>query len=457
MEQHPVPQNVTTFQFKLIGDITLKQFAYLAGGIIVAYVSSKFTIIPGIFRWPLTIFSVLLGVGLAFVPIEERPLDRWIMAFIKSVYAPTQFVWKKNNPAPDLLVDQMPTNLYPSPPIVVVPLSVKKPVAAPPQIRPVISGPPVKTTAPLPKITKPIAPPYRTPVVKEPLTPPPAPPPPLFVTVPQKPQKRDWWSLGAPIIVNKSKLTKPAASGQTTPVTGQRLTLEEAPKPVGVTPTLLSKEQEEKLKNQFKQQESKLAEQIIALQKELQQGSMAKDRFMEVQQVLSQLLYEKERLSKEVISLRKKLTEKESAQIERPTSYTTLPQDTRTTVKIVSPSIAIKSGIPAITHQPNVVTGIIKDSDGRLLPNLIVTIKDKDGVPVRALKSNKLGQFAASTPLTEGVYVLDVEDPKNGYKFNRIEVSLANQVLPPLEISAISEKDVVRQKLTKELFGVNNI
>ncbi|EKD47460.1 MAG: hypothetical protein ACD_66C00049G0001, partial [uncultured bacterium] len=28
MEQHPVPQNVTGFQFKLIGDITLKQFAY---------------------------------------------------------------------------------------------------------------------------------------------------------------------------------------------------------------------------------------------------------------------------------------------------------------------------------------------------------------------------------------------------------------------------------------------
>jgi hypothetical protein len=92
-----------------------------------------------------------------------------------------------------------------------------------------------------------------------------------------------------------------------------------------------------------------------------------------------------------------------------------------------------------------------------LLPNLIITVKDKDGVPVRALKSNKLGQFAASTPLSNGVYIIEVEDAKHTYDFNRIEVALSGNVLPPLEISAISQRDIVRQKLSRELFGGNGI
>ena len=34
LQQHPVPQHIASYEFKLIGDMTIKQFAYLAGGII---------------------------------------------------------------------------------------------------------------------------------------------------------------------------------------------------------------------------------------------------------------------------------------------------------------------------------------------------------------------------------------------------------------------------------------
>ena len=37
MQQHPVPQNVTQYQFRLVGDMTLKQFLELAGGMLLAY------------------------------------------------------------------------------------------------------------------------------------------------------------------------------------------------------------------------------------------------------------------------------------------------------------------------------------------------------------------------------------------------------------------------------------
>ena len=96
MEQHPVPQNVTTFQFRLIGDMTLKQFGYLAGGAILGYISYKLPL-PFFFTWPAAVAFALGGVGFAFVPVEERPMDVWFLSFVKSIYSPTQFLWQKTD------------------------------------------------------------------------------------------------------------------------------------------------------------------------------------------------------------------------------------------------------------------------------------------------------------------------------------------------------------------------
>ena len=101
MQQHPVPQNVTQYQFRLVGDMTLKQFLELAGGMVVAYLFFASNLLFFI-KWPLALGSLLLGVGLAFFPIEERPLDVWIINFLKSIYAPTRFVWQKTTKLPDL-------------------------------------------------------------------------------------------------------------------------------------------------------------------------------------------------------------------------------------------------------------------------------------------------------------------------------------------------------------------
>ncbi len=94
MEQHPIPQNVSSYQFKLVGDMTLKQFFELAGGLLVALIFYSSPLI-GIVKWPFVIVSALLGAGMAFVPLEERPLERWILAFFRAIYSPTEFIWKK--------------------------------------------------------------------------------------------------------------------------------------------------------------------------------------------------------------------------------------------------------------------------------------------------------------------------------------------------------------------------
>lgn len=96
MEQHAIPQQISSYQFRLVGDMTLKQFFQLAGGCLVSllfYASS----LPAIVKWPLIIFFALLGVALAFLPFEERPLEKWIIAFFKSIYSPTMFAWAKTS------------------------------------------------------------------------------------------------------------------------------------------------------------------------------------------------------------------------------------------------------------------------------------------------------------------------------------------------------------------------
>ncbi len=93
-QQHPIPQQISSYQFRLVGDMTLKQFFQIAGGALISllfYASN----LPGLIKWPLVIFFALLGVALAFLPFEERPLQQWIIAFFKSVYSPTLYSWKK--------------------------------------------------------------------------------------------------------------------------------------------------------------------------------------------------------------------------------------------------------------------------------------------------------------------------------------------------------------------------
>ena len=101
MQQHPIPQNVTQYQFRLVGDMTLKQFLELAGGLVLAYLFFASNLIF-IIKWPLVILSILLGAGLAFFPVEDRPLDQWVTNFIQVIYKPTRFTWRKTNKVPRL-------------------------------------------------------------------------------------------------------------------------------------------------------------------------------------------------------------------------------------------------------------------------------------------------------------------------------------------------------------------
>lgn len=102
-------------------------------------------------------------------------------------------------------------------------------------------------------------------------------------------------------------------------------------------------------------------------------------------------------------------------------------------VKVVIPAKPKQTQV-ALTTFPNVINGIVKDQTGAYLEGVITVIHDKEGLPVRALKTNKLGQFTGSTPLPNGTYTLELE--KEGFNFDVLQVELSGQVLPPLLITA---------------------
>lgn len=184
------------------------------------------------------------------------------------------------------------------------------------------------------------------------------------------------------------------------------------------------------------------------------------ERVVELQTQLSEALSQREQLEKELIAIRQRPDNRAPTQTQPTRQATMTPpinMTPTTSVRVISPGGAVNAGLPRLTTFPNVVTGVVKDQYGNLMAGMLVTVRDKDDTPLRALKTNKLGQFAASTPLPNNTYVIEIEDPRGGFIFDKAQVSLAGTVAPPIEVTAKSQKQVERDKLAKEIFGGNQI
>jgi hypothetical protein len=424
LEQHPVPQNVTNFQFRLIGDMTLKQFGYLAGGAILAYIAYSLPL-PFFFTYPLAAIFGLGGIGFAFVPVEERPMDVWFLSFIKSIYSPTQYLWQREAsyepatvPAPQAnlksatlspfqklsqaigsLLPAPPTKKAPSAPVVLVQQKAEKKAQAvqnysqKPQPAYVPAAyPTVMASTPIPAVA------------------------------------------GTHLTVQGQQNNQPATVAPThssPPVQSNRPAVP-APNPLPINPDL-----EKRLK---------------MLEEQLEKEKHEKQKLAQMQEQLVTALNDKQKLEQEVTVLRQQMQQKQQT---TPTKHADviLPTTKSESVKIISPQAAVFAGMPSLSKNPNVVSGIVKEPNGNLLVGILVTVKDKDDIPVRALKTNKLGQFAASTPLSNGTYTIEAEDPRKALLFDIVKVTLTGGVVPPVEIMAKTKQQLERQKLEQALFG----
>lgn len=338
MDAHPIPQNVTSFQFKLVGDMTLKQFMYLAIGCGIAYLlfvffSHDYPLIT----WPFIIISAGLGAAFAFLPIGSRPLDRWLAAFLKAIYSPTKRVWKKNGktykeePLFNSRLVMYLSGVQPSQPTTAIPVEDvrQKTVGSVPQ--------------PLPTHEQ------------------------LQKTVDLAKQAQN---LQMKIVQNERTLS-------------QIKTEAAKPSPIPID---------------YSQQVNKT---LTDLQNLVSQASEVKQQIQSVHQPQPA----------EAIS----------------------PAVLREKVKVIIPPKPKQTTV-ALTTFPNVINGIVKDKSNNYLEGVVAVIYDKEGLPVRALKSNKLGQFTGSTPLPNGTYTLELE--KDNFAFDVLQIELAGEVLPPLQITA---------------------
>lgn len=371
MELHPVPQNVTKFQFKLVGDMTLKQFIYLASGAVVAYLIF-IVIVPDypLFGWPFVLLFTAGGAAFAFLPIRARPLDQWILSFFKAVYSPTQRVWVKdgrsfkNNP------------LFNSRYIIFTSGTGQTPKKLPSnqeEEHPEEAKQSVVDTAPLIKAAPPATP---TPV------PPSQAPAPYVQTPPAKP---------SPTLDELKKTVELAREAQ-----DLKLKIIQAEKVLGEIKNAASKP-----------------------------SAIPVDYTYEANKIVTDL----KNLVTHASDINHKLDEITHNEEAESLSLGINPPK----IIKITPQLRPKQQL-ALTSFPNVINGIVKDRFGNYLEGVIAVIYDKEGLPVRALKTNKLGQFFGSTPLSNGVYMLELE--KDNFNFDILQIELSGQVLPPLIITA---------------------
>jgi hypothetical protein len=382
MDQHPVPQNVTSFEFHLVGEMTLRQFIYLASGLATAYVVFvAFSRDYPFVAWPLIVLFVLTGVAYAFLPIMERPLDHWTAAFFKAIFSPTQYKYASTMINKDSPAFANRLNIYlqqvlpyedafaPEPPASTPPKPIPQPAV----------------TAPLPQVPVQVKP------------------------VQQAPEPNKITSAAQPVTQMIPLPALPTQPESPFPAVESLPSTEELEKTV----SLARKAQD--VQNKIVQTEQLLSQIKSSAAVPGVDASQFAERFQKVLTDLQNLNKEASEISSQMANVLKQQT-------------TPVQQQPRVTVKpTIVPTLSL-------TTTANIVNGIVTDAMGNYLEGAIIVAHDKQGLPVRALKTNKLGQFIAATPLANGTFTITTE--KENLVFDDISITLNGTVLNPVVIAA---------------------
>lgn len=315
--------------------MTLKQFLELALGLGLAYLFFASNLIF-IIKWPLIILSILFGAALAFFPVEDRPLDQWIINFLKAIYAPTRFIWQKTNKIPRLFLFEAHAKEV----VNTITKTIKAPTAG-------------TTSKPLSDLSD---------VESEKINSLES----IFKALPPVPAEQVKVVKQADFDVP----AKPAVSvRKLNPVSAIQTTNLQVPKTAPVV-------------------------------------------------------------------VEKSTTPPASLQVAKPAAVVFSAPSAKTTATTVPVSTPKKINLPASPKLPNLITGAVVDKDGKIVENAIVQIVSADGIPARAMKTNSLGQFYTSTPLSPGTYIIEVD--KMGVNFAPQQIVVNNTILSPIELRTSS-------------------
>lgn len=418
MRQHPIPQDITNYKFHLIGSMTLKQFGELAAGVIIAVIIYSTNLID-IVKWGLILFVVGLAAMVAFVPIEERPLDHWIITFFKNLWRPTKFYWKKKNEVPDFMNYKIH------------------------QINQEFSSPEVDLN------------PARKQRIHEYLS-----------SIPKNGEEIDAWDqaenqrIGSLIstfdevevdhIEVKTEAKKEEKPNLKTRVRNlkapSRLKAEETVEIVNENPAPVIEETE--TKEAIIQETSPVLEEISIAEPQIEQVveetipetilETPVEPVVEITPEIQEIQEDPvEEQVPEAVSTEEAVQTIEEAEIEENTEAEAAPaQQLETPTEIIQSRINNELPIPARPDVPNKLAGMIFNQAGEIIPNALIEIKNKKGQSNRIVKSNQFGQFFIRTPLENGKYQMFIES--GDYQFEPFDLKLKGEIIPPIEIRALS-------------------
>ncbi len=509
-KQHPVPQNIMEVEFKLVGDMTLRQFGYVAAGAVIGYLIYAQPL-TGAIRWPLILLDATLSLGMAFLPMEERGLDEWFRNFFTAVYSPTQRMWKgsttqkapttksataqaqkrkgdkpaekpkepaqkdkkkataeaqkrkerelaKKKGEKEEEVKELSRKLKDS---------VDKVKKEKPKTEEDVEKKVSSITKELDKILQKMGGSPKSDLSEKELL------------EENRLLKRRLVTLG-----EKYKNLKELEGAEETPanlkqtISYYKDQLETAKEKNDALQEELNrkkaangniveeqKEAEKELKSRMEAMEKEnksLEEQIENLQSQIKafeektselskKNQSVLSTLQEKEEHLKTLQKERTRAVSKMMELKSKLESKTSSKPEKEREpqkpapkeppekgkakqdkkQTEQKKDIKSKKKKETPEERLqkeKEIAPIIDNVPNVINGVVKDVDGDLLEGEMVIIEDSDGDPVRALKTNKLGQFAVSTPLPNARYTVKVN--KGNYKPAKVKTD--GSVLDPI-------------------------
>ncbi len=356
MDNHPIPQDVTGFQFKLIGNMTVKQFAYLATGITLAGITYKLPIYF-LIRFPLCAIFALVGTGLAYFPISGRPMDVMIGNYIKALFRPTQFVYEKLGGQiyfPNkTLIASMGKNMRNKVNFSMLPKDKLK----------------------------------------------------IYLDSLDTKQKNVVDEKENHFLMSVSNLAAKNTPSQPNTTSNQNVSR------LNLQPNLAQQTYS-----------------AIPLKNQHPIEVLAKHPSPPTAQPSGPAISQGASFTKVAAKMRPSREEKKNAEPPAKGFNRTI-------------------GMPNIPNSPNLITGITKDARGNDLSNILVEIKDKDGNPVRAFKTNEFGRFASATSLANGTYTVEFEDPQGQNRFGKIAINATGQIILPIEAISVDMREELRMSL----------
>ncbi len=318
MEQHPIPQQISSYEFKLVGDMTLKQFGKLAVGIVLGLILFSSSL-PFLIKWFLIILCVGGGAASAFVPYQDRPLEMWFSYLIKRIYSPTIYLYQKKSDPNWLDLNEQ------------------------------------------------------------------------FKGGKKKKEKVE--------MKEKGKVSEFISS------------LPEEDVDTGLGKIRIDKrkagvDEKEKLRRKYESGAEKL--QVIETKTEEDKGAK------EVPQSGIPGDHDSSGREKTGLDLQRKIS-----QATADVQHSQIP-------------------MPKTPNIPNIIVGMVFDEEGKIVESAIVEIQDLKGNPMRALRTNALGQFQTASPLRSEGYVVITE--KEGISFDILKIKLTGEIVQPIRIKARSAK-----------------